>query len=54
MTNLLDSTLEGYAKSFVPDTLCVNHAMESALHKEVSAPISELKKKFKKKHGKKT
>lgn len=48
MTNLLDSTLEGYARSFVPDTLCVNHAMESALHKEVSAPISELKKNFKK------
>ena len=55
MTNLLDSTLEGYARSFVPDTLCVNHAMESALHKEVSAPISELQKKLKKKkHGKKT
>ena len=49
MTNLLDSTLEGYAISFVPDTLCVNHAMESALHKEVSAPISELQKKIKKK-----
>ena len=46
MTNLLDSTLEGYAISFVPDTLCVNHAMESALHKEVSAPISELQKKI--------
>ena len=55
MTNLLDSTLEGYARSFVPDTLRVNHAMESALHKEVSAPISELQKKLKKKkHGKKT
>ena len=49
MTNLLDSTLEGYAISFVPDTLCVNHKMESALHKEVSAPISELQKKIKKK-----
>ena len=54
MTSLLDSTLVGYARSFVPDTLCCNQAIESTLHIEVSDPIIEIKSEKKMgKNGKK-